>query len=510
MKDLFSKQPTGGFSIIEVVLAMALVLIVVSGALSADYLSSYWALSSQLSSEALSLGTEQEGILRAAAAQAFYTVTSTPLQPVRGPGNPLLASCAGGGLCYWTQTAVTDISTCVKTLTSSVYWKVGERYATSGVSRTTRVTNKGELVNRGSDCALESLPEGWGVAAPLRQATLTTAPTLVTGLDVLGERIYVVASSAPQLRIYSRPLSAASVPPLMSSSTVLGNRLNAIDVIRDTASGRQYAFVVQHTKTEQLVVLDVTGDVVTVVTTRSLLGTDPAGSFPQGWRVVAYGQRLYVTTRETAGAELHIFNIANPTNPLEISTGASNLARTVNDMTVREEWVGGVVHRYLFLAASAALKEFAVVEVTGDTPVERVALDLPGTENVLSTFVNGDTVYLGRQQTASGPELYQYQLSALLAGVTVPLARSEVGADVHTLRGSGLVLLLGTSKSTAEVQTWRAAPAQWNPVVANAARIGAAPAPRLAPQGLDSGGVFLYTTTQSSTQPEQLSIWSTP
>lgn len=510
MKVLSTSCLPRGFSIIEVIIALAFSLVVITGALSSQLMWEYWTLTSQLASEAMMLNREHEGWVRQMAKQDFTLVSSTALSTIVDPLDPLLQSCRQGGLCYQRQDQVVDVSSCAKIATQEVFWKVGERYPTSSVTEVHGLFNSGELIQQGGDCVLELFPVRWLSEPPASRAVIATPPTLVTGLEVLGDRIYIVASSAPQLRIYDRPTVAASSPYLLSSSTVQGNRLNAIEVITDIGSGRTYAYVTQHTKSEQLLVLDVTNDEIRIVAARTLLGTDSLGSFPQGWRVVAYGKRLYVTTRETAGAELHIFSIANPSNPTEIPSGEVNLARTVNDMTVREQKVGGVMRRYLFLAASAARKEFSIIEVTGDIPIERRALDLSGTENALSIFLNGDILYLGREQSATGPELYQFRLSLLLAGSSTPLAESEVGAAVHTIKGVGPLLFLGTNKTNAELQVWQAAGSTWNRGVSNAARISAVAATRLAPLGLEVGPAFLYTAAQSLSQPEPLSVWSIP
>jgi hypothetical protein len=507
-----SRGISHGFSVIEIVLALALLSIVVTGALSSQFMADYWDLSSQLSAEALLLQSGNESQLRSHASQDFYTVSSTPLSVVVDVGNPVLESCRAGGVCYHMQNLVTDISPCTKRVTFAVFWKAGARYGTSSVAERISLFNNGEVAKRGGDCVLDAWSDRWQTATPTKQVSTTTPPTFTTGIDVLGDRVYVVASSAPQFRIYRHTRAASTTLQFVSSSTVLGNRLNAVDVVRDTASGRRYAYVVQHTPNNQLVVLDVTNDVISVVTVRTLMGTDSSGSFPQGWRVLAYGGRLYVTTRETAGAELHIFSIENPTNPIELSVNAAaaNLSRTVNDIAIVERMISGTLRRYLLLAASASLKEFTLEAVTGDIPVERVALDLPGTENALSVFSTGDMIYLGRGQSASGPELYQFSLGALLSGTTAPLAQSEVGADVTTIRVVGDWLFLGTSKTNAELQVWQAAQTYWNSVVANAARISFVSASKLAPLGFDVGDVSLYIIGQSFTQPEQLSVWSQP
>ncbi len=501
---------TYGFSVIEIVIALALLMIVVTGALSSQLMADYWALSSQLSSEALTLNNTNGVNIRVLSTRDFYAVSSTPDAVIEDVSNPLLESCRSGGSCYVAQTNVLDVSSCAKQALLSVAWKAGARYGTSSVVDHIGLFNDKDLISRGGDCTIDPFSVVWSSTTPVRKVNATTTPAFITGIDVLGDYLYVVASSAPMFRIYRYTAQASTTLQLVATSSVLGNRLNAVDVIRDTTSGRRYAYVVQHTTTNQLLVLDVTNEGSTVVASRSLFGTDPIGSFPQGWRVLAYGGRLYVTTRETAGAELHIFSIANPANPIELTSAIVNLARTVNDMNIQERVVGGILRRYLLLAASAALKEFAVYEVTNDIPIERIALDLPGTENALCVFQNGDRVYLGRQQTSSGPELFQFNLRTLLAGGTTSLAESEVGADVTTIRGIGDYLFLGTNKTSAELQVWQATGAKWNPSVANAARVSFVQATRLAPLGLDAGSASLYTVAQSVTQPEQISVWSIP
>ena len=504
MRDIYNKNSCSvGFSILEVVIAFAVVMVAVTGALSSQFMADYWTLSTQLSREALSIIAEHEGIMREQAEKDFVMVSSTAGWVINQFDTPMNDSCTHGGVCYAAVTEVLDISSCAKNSTTQVSWSGGGRYATGSVSSLLSLFNYHEIISRGGDCPLQTLENDRSPSSLSRHSTATETPHFVTGMDVLQDRIYVTASSVPMFQIFERPAVAATTPRVLRSSTVLGNRLNAVDVIRDMASGRVYAYVVQHTRTEQLVVIDVTDDVMQVVATRSLAGTDANGSFPQGWRVVVYGARLYVTTRETAGAELHIFALTNPTNPVEI--GAINVARTINDMAVTERFIDGMSHRYVLLAASAALKEFSIYDVTNDIPVERLALDIPGTENMLSIFQNGDTVYLGRAQTATGPELYQYHMSSLLSGSTTPLAVGEVGADVHTIRGVGSVLLLGTSKSTAELQLWRTAPASWN---GQTGRIGSSAAARVVPLGIDVGQMLFYTVTQSVSQPEQLTVWS--
>ncbi len=499
-----------GFSTIELLIALALMLTCIVAALDANVSAQYWRLSAVTAHEALGKATEAIGELRIKAVREFDMVSSTSWVASNVSEDPSDEWCAAGSWCYLMQTQVTEVSPCVKTAAVSTSWKIAARYPTSTVTEVVLLTKLSELIARGSDCLL-AVPNGAWLSNPpslVTQATHTAQFT--TSMDVLGNHVYVVASSAPQLRIYRSPSDNFGTLVQVGTSSSVGNRLNAVDVVRDMATGRQYAFVVQHTATEQLVVIDVTDEQnPLVVTTRTLSGVS-AGSFPQGWRLVMYGDRLYVLTRETAGPELHIFSLADPRNPIELVSGLYNLGRTVNDVAVREQMIDGVVHRLLFLAASAALKEFAIFDVTHDVPVEVSVLNLPGSEDLMSMSLVGNLVYLGRKNSAAGPELMVFDMTQLRAGVTTPLAAGEVGADVISLRATGPLLFIGTNKSGAEFQVWQSNSQTWNPLVQNAGRVSARSNPRQTPLGLEIADDFIYLLNQSGTQPETLTVVYTP
>jgi hypothetical protein len=509
MKVTSNNLSSRGFSVLEVVIAMAILMVVISGVLEADRMINYWALSSVLSQGAVSLVKADISTVRQIADADYYDASSTKLTQVSDVTTPYGIECQSGGFCYGRERVITDISPCAKLAEAKIYWHAGLRYPTSSVAVSTYMFNQAELHLRGGDCLVVGLEADWTSATPTKRTSISAAPVFTTAVDSLDARLYVVSSSSPQLRIYDTSNPVAG-PILVATSSLLGNRLNAIDVIRDSESGRRYAFVMQHTRTDQLLVIDVTNDIPIILATRSLYLTEQTGSFPQGWRVLVYGNRVYVVTRETAGMELHIFSIAQIDNPVELLSSAVNLSRTVNDFEIREERApDGVLRRYLFLAASAALKEFAIYEVTNDVPIERLVIDLPGTSNALSLTLLGDTLFLGRQAVSAGPELYQYRVSDLLNTIALPTQTGEVGADVHSMYAAEDALIIGTSKVNAELQVWQHLAESWDPAILNAGRSSAMAQSRMIPLGFDFDNQFLYVITQSATQPEQISLWST-
>ena len=417
---LVGKSYYNGFSTLELLIALAILVTVIVGAVDANIYLQYWRLTTTAVPEALQVATTRLIDIQQLVLKDFQSIVSgsTP------------SECATSAFCYYTDVQVDDISPCAKNITVASSWKIGVRYPTSSVVYHSKVIAMNELVAWYGDCRLTTPAGNWALNTP-SLFTRTNYPAQFTSdIDVFEHSAYIVASSAPQLRIYREPAYSGESLIMVGSSTILGNRVNAIDVVRNMTTGRLYAYIMQHTPTEQLVVLDVTkSEHPTVVSVRTLSGVFSDGSFPQGWRVLAYGDRLYVVTRETAGPELHIFNIAIPDTPTEITGAVINLGRTVNDMAIHEQKINNQIKRYLILAASAATKELTIIDVTEDLPRVVVTVDLPGTADASSLSVVGKNVYLGRKNS-SGPELYRFDMLTLLSGNTVPVATSEVGADV--------------------------------------------------------------------------------
>ena len=238
-----------------------------------------------------------------------------------------------------------------------------------------------------------------------------------------------------------------------------------------------------------------------LVAERKLAGIPSPGLLSEGWKVFVYGSRLYMTTRETIGNEFHIFNISTPTQPTEIGNGFQ-LNRTVNDMVVRDQKVGSIVHRFVFLAAAADAKELGVLDVTNDVVSEIAFVDLPGSQDGLSIFLLGHHLYLGRASNTSGPELYAFNATnpATLSLSSI-VGQGEVGANVRSLKVSGAYVFVGTSRSGQEFQVWNADYSVWNSSVLNAGRFQIYNFSHFAPAGMDLDGNWIYVVSQRANSP---------
>ena len=510
MKVQLVSKNTSGLSVIEIIIALALLITIIVGAVETNISSQYWLVTARIETEAVYKAKAYIEATRAFSEDDFQSASSTAIGKSYVVGDSADFLCTLGSLCYFVQNNVTDISSCSKYVDIDVSWRMSIRYPTTSVVIPTYLTNYSEIIRKGGDCSI-TLPLGdWLHTAPTVVGSQIVPPVFSSAVDVFQSKIYVISSTSPQLRIYSVPSAVGLNPILIGTSSVYNKRLNGLDVAKDMYTGRVYAYLAQHSSTSQLAIVDVTDPVHPVpILERTLSGVVGSASFPQGWRVFVYGNRLYVTTRETAGPELHVFDITVPSVAYEIITAAVSLNRTVNDMVVREQVIGGVKRQDLFLAASSDLKELSIYDVTSNVSSEVASFNLPGSEDASSIFLNGNSLYLGRK-SGSGPELFVFDIPSLISGFPTPRATSEVGADVHTLLGAGLVLYLGTSKSGAEFQVWNIDSSTWSTATANTGRVSSFAVSRLAPHGIDIGLNYLYLQSQSATQPEKLTVVYTP
>jgi hypothetical protein len=163
----------------------------------------------------------------------------------------------------------------------------------------------------------------------------------------------------------------------------------------------------------------------------------------------------------------------------------------------------------LYLAASSDLKELGVYDVTNSPPVEVAAINLTGSADAISIYLNGNVVYLGRRSNTSS-ELYAFSSQKLIVNDLEVLGVSEVGADVLALGGTGQALLLGTSKIGAEFQVWDSDTTMWSQTLPNAGRRSFVTNSKLAPLGFDVSAHNVYAISESTTQPEIISVILTP
>jgi hypothetical protein len=269
-----------GFSTLEIVIALALMVTIIVGAVEANISSQYWIITSQVGTEALYKTKMQSELLQGLSLDDFQSASSTNLQPLTVLDDVADTLCLLGGLCYFSQHTVTDISSCFKYLETNVSWRIGERYPTTSMMLPTYLTNQTEIVAKGGDCRVKELGGNWLLGSLETSGSEIIPPLFSTGVDVLGDYLYITSSSSPQLSIYSAPIIPGTNPVLVGTSSVYGKRINAIDVARDLKTGRTYAYMMQHASTSQLAIVDVTnGEQLIPILQKTLSGITIGSSF---------------------------------------------------------------------------------------------------------------------------------------------------------------------------------------------------------------------------------------
>lgn len=510
MKGQFTNIIERGFSTIELLIALSLLAIIMVGAIASITSAQYWFVTAQIANEALYKNKILFFDIERLSKENFQQVLTSKAYASKEVDLPSDATCISGGQCYFIETQVTDISSCAKEVQASVRWKIAERYATSSVTASMYLPNVSEILAVGGDCLIERIHGDWHTNVPTLGSQTNLLTQGNTGIDVLDKHMYITSVTAPFFRMYKIPENPTHPLMFVGSSTVSGLRVNDVEVIRDYATGREYAYLMQHSSTSQLVVYEVTEpDTPTKLAELTLHNVASSGSFPQGWRVVAYGNQLFVVTRETTGPELHIFSIEDPRLPTEVTSAAINLNRTVNDMVIRDEIVNGSKRRFLYLAASSDLKEVGVYDVTGNIPVEVAAINLTGSADAVSIYLTGSILFVGRKSSAA-PELYAFESQKMVRNELEVLGTAEVGAEVLSLQSTGSELIIGTGKNGAEFQIWNTDIQTWDPSIVNSGQLSSFSSSRLAPLGIDVGSNAVYVMGQSQTQPEMISALYIP
>jgi type II secretory pathway pseudopilin PulG len=437
MKAPFGKKLNEGFSTLEIMIAMVIIVIVLAGSLSANFAAQYWAIASETSNEALYKAKTKLENYRALAKSDFYQATSSPLLP---------DACVHGQLCYFTGSTVTDLSSCSKYAQANAHWQV-DRYPTTTTSLFTNLTNIPETIALGGDCLLQE-PEGdWGDITA--SSTADFMPGSPTGIDTLNGNVYITEDKTPWLEVKSATSTS------FSGCTGCNGPYNAIDVARNLSTGRVYAYVAA-TTTMQLQIIDVTDP----ISPNWIASASLSGPLSQGWRIVYYGQKVYITSRYIIGAspEFHVFDVSNPFAPAEI--GTADIDTSPYGIVIRDQMFGGSMHRFAYLAATHDLKEVIILDVTDPAAIGTpITLDLPeagctlaDSPDATTLSLLGTTLWVGREHSASCdslPSLYAINVSDPAS----PTIISQVVTD-STITG----LKVSGNRAYLETSSWAGAP----------------------------------------------------
>lgn len=484
---------TKGSSTLELLLAFAILTITLTALVSVFFGNQSVTVDTQTSTEALARASrelEKEHVL---ASSNYLSASSTS------------STETFGGITYLLSMLVQDLTPCKKVATSTVSWNLGTLRPLS-ISLTTYLTDTQGTLSVGGDCFSNPPVSGW--SSPTRFASekiSSTNPT--TAFDVLNRIVYFGIDKAPFLAIADTNTAILNQNGGLVLTYTNGfsttNQINSLDAISWTdpvnGNSKKYLYAAMDTSSNQLKVFDVTTKIApALVATRNL--SCVSGANPEGWFVSVYGARLYLTTRYTSGPELHIFDISTPSSPVELTTNNSgaacptNLGYELGDTTeqflIREQVIGGVSKKLMYLVTDEIDKEIRVLDVTIPTNITEVrSVDLPGTEDGASIYAVGSKLYVGRL-SAADKEFYIYDISNPSISMNL-LGSKEIGNPVNTIRVAGSFAFLALGNASGEFQVLNTS----NP--SNITSIATYNFGNKL-QGMDYEPDFVYTTSQAN------------
>ena len=442
------KQYQWGFSTLEMLLALALVAMVISAVTLVVFGNNSLAEDSQTNSEALYKAQELLDNARETSRQNFDSVVPATANYVNG-------------ITYTTELDIplSAQSKCGEQAVSRVTW-TGEHGRALQVELAATLTNVPEMLALGGACDTAPSSKTWN--PPATWASSNFNPGKPTGLAALNRIVYVTGDKSPFLYI-----TDTSGSTFGQSSGLFVNFANGFDdgaklndvAVSKSSNGRVYAYVARDTTTNQFEVIDVT-DIHNPfsVVQRSLAGVDPTKSYPQGFRIYYYDNKVYVINRETTGPELHIFNAATPGVAASVTEIASKeLNRTVEDFEIVKQAIAGSTYYIAYMASDKNTGELSVYNVTNPFNISEITTAEPvfsGNQDGASVFVTNGKLYFGRL-SSSGPDIYVFNIANPMSGTVLPtLAQKDIGTSALGLVVSGQFLFVATEKTNSEFQVF--------------------------------------------------------
>ena len=408
-----------GIATIEILIALALGVVMLTGATLVSFGGQ---------TAGLDTGLDNHGLFRAGT-QISDAVASTTADWFADP-LPW-----GGDLFYSQGNTVTGISPCINSITATTTW-TSEKSRGLGILFETFVGSTEAVDALGGDC--DPFPPGeWDDPASLVSVNIN-GQSDATDIDVNDYMVYLTTNpNAPNKDDFFifefDPVAVALIPQgVLDVDTSEDEGLMAVDV------AGSYAFVAAASTTAQFQVIDVSDPFDPErVASLQLEDVDSSGSFPEGWSIYYYNDRVYVGTRETAGPEFHVIDVGNPLSPFEVGNGLE-LTTSVYGIFVSGS--------YAYLATSDNDSELCIVNISDptDTDIFEDCEDVAGAANMKynsasdqnggGMYVLGDRVYLGLSRgqfdTASPHDFYVLN-AADLANITL-LDSADLGINGNT------------------------------------------------------------------------------
>ncbi len=444
-----------GQSVLEILIALALLVISVTAVIVISLGSQSVSVSSVNTNDALYIASENLETIRAQARNNF---------------NSIEPSTATNGI-YTEDILVENIDSFTKRITSRVSW-ITDPLRPQKVELVSLITDPLNLFNLGGDAGCSGgLSGAW--TNPVAVGSIDLDPAVVgSSLDIVNGVLYIsgTSSSTAKSDFFIINISNPNAPTIISDLEVGSKGINTLDV------SLNYAYGANNSISGQLLTIDVTdSDDPVLINSFTLPGVLGSGAI--GNAIFYYGGKIYIGTKKATGPELHVIDVSIPLAP--VALGSYEINSDVNMIKVSGD--------YAYLATSADNSEIKVLNISDPGNITSVNYDMSGTSDALSLFVFQNKLFVGR---SGGNELAMLDITT--PNAPAQLGSTTIGAPVNSIAGGTSLALIGTSDSNTEFQVWNIA----NPT--NMSLVSSLNLPNIANGGIDCDSNSLYLGLRSN------------
>ncbi|PIR37989.1 MAG: hypothetical protein COV34_02790 [Candidatus Zambryskibacteria bacterium CG10_big_fil_rev_8_21_14_0_10_42_12] len=399
---------TKGSSIIEIIIALAVLTFGITAGTLLAFSNQSIELDTQTASEALYITKDAIENVRATAQGDFSEIASLEITQ---------------SIDIYTNQIFALNSDCSKRVTSLTTWQT-DAQRDKYISLTTEIADMTEALALGGGCT--GFPgDEWYHPDTSNVANTNPASARGTGVDVakINGRAYafvtsdISGSSQDDFWAFDVEDVTQTTAPTKMTSLDTGLGLVDIAVAKQESTGKYFAYVANKeievppsdpVVREQLQVIEVTNiddpnphNRAVLRASIELPGVDPEGSYPEGRSIFYYNNKVYIGIAETDGPEFHVFNVTNPTSPQHL--GSIELTHNVNDIVVRGD--------YAYLATSDNSGEVMVIDISNPSAmvhpdISGLKYNAPGSADATAVYVSGNTLYAGRNRDGSQDDFF--------------------------------------------------------------------------------------------------------
>ena len=455
-----------GFSTLEILLAIGVVMLFLTAIFVLSFGNQTVASESQSFGEVQHKAQAQLEDYRAIARNYFLDATTTPrvLDNASDPNDP-----------YYKQIVVSDISPCLKQVTSIYDWTGDhQKHATTSLSEL--LTDPATYFALDGACNITPPPPTNDWHDPLGATAVARGgfgDVDAIAIAQINKELYVTlgANSANKQDIGT--VDVTNLNPITGTGAVVNSvdegvlHYNDIAVGHDSTTGKTYAYlyVGNDANNQQFQVVDVSNPthISTSTIIRTLPGVTSSGN--GGGAIYFWKNKVYIGIGFTTGDEFHVYCVgpdpnipscasSSPINPVWV--GSYPVGHNVYQIIVRDQLVGGVMKTLAYLGQSSnssgqpELQVYDVTNPTGSGATSHITklgpgFIAPGNEYGTALYLSGNTAFLGRQSGAD-PNFYAIDISNPAAPTSCSSCHFTItGQDINGVVVAGGFAFLQTN-----------------------------------------------------------------